>query len=148
MDHATVRNQERGSYNVDHTPMNDPMDEDRPLYLPPEFEREHLDEARRAVANSRGARAVARRVSTAALPRGGARARTHIGIAVVVHAVAALFVVVIAAATGTWAVGLAMLGLVAISLGGVAWVLHVMARNDAPVPKQQDPSRPDPRRPH
>lgn len=143
-----VRDEERGSYNVDTTPTNDPMDEDRPLYLPESFEREHLAEARRAVVASRGGRAIARRVTSAALPRGVARARTHVGIAAVVHAVAALLVLVIAAATGTWAVGLAMLGLVAISFGGVAWVLHVMARNEAPVPREPDPSRPDPRRPH
>jgi len=133
---------------VDTTPSNDPMDEDLPLYLPEEFEREHLAEARRAVVASRGGRAIARRITSAALPRGMAGARTHVGIAVVVHAVAAVLVLVIAAATGTWAVGLAMLGLVAISLGGVAWVLRVMARNGAPVPMEPDPSRPDPGRPH
>jgi hypothetical protein len=153
MDHALARDEpgtspERGSRNVDHTPTNDPMDEDRPLYLPEEFERDHLVEARRAVANSRGGRAVARRVTSAALPRGVPRARTHVGIAVAVHAVAALLVLAIAAATGTWAVGLAMLGMVAISLAGVVGVLHVVARNGAPVPKEPDPSRPDPHRPH
>lgn len=133
---------------MDYTPKNEPMDDDPPLYLPEAFEREHLDEARRAVANSRGGRAIARRVTAAALPRGVPRARTHLGIAIAVHAVAALLVLVIAAATGTWAVGIVMLGLVAISLGGVARVLHVMATNRAPVPRESDPSRPDPRRPH
>lgn len=127
--------------------MNEPMDDGRPLYLPEEFEREHLEEARRAVASSRGGRAIARRVTSAALPRGVPRVRTHVGIAVLVHAVAALLVMVIAAATGTWAVGLAMLGLVVVSLGVVAWVLHVLDRRRAPAPTEPNRSGSDPRRP-
>lgn len=132
---------------MDHTPMDEPIDDDQPLFLPEEFEREHLDDARRTVANTRGGRAIARRVSSAAVPRGGPRVRTHVGIAVLVHAVAALLVLTIAAATGTWAVGFAMLVLVAVSLGVVARVLHVMARDGVPAPPRSDPSRPHPRRP-
>lgn len=132
---------------MDRTPMDEPMDDDQPLFLPEEFEREHLDDARRTVANTRGGRAIARRVTAAAVPRGRPRVRTRVGIAVLVHAVASLLVVTIAVATGTWAVGLAMLGLVAVSLGVVARVLHVMGQNRVPTPPQPDPSRPHPRRP-
>lgn len=130
---------------MDQTPMNDPMDDDQPLYLPEELEREHLAEARRAVANSRGSRALAGRIASSALPRGGPRVRRQVRIAAWMHAVAAVLVIVIAAVTSTWTIGLAMSGLIAISLGAVVWVLHVIARNGATSPSESDPSRPDPR---
>jgi len=133
---------------VDQSPMNQPMDDDQPLFLPEEFEREHLEEARRAVAQTRGGRAVARRVTSATIPRMGDRARTRLGIAVLVHAVAALMVLVIAIATGTWLVGLAMWGMLVISLGVTARVLHVMDQSRAPSPTERPTSRPRPRRPH
>jgi hypothetical protein len=132
---------------VDQSPTNDPMDDDQPLFLPAEFEREHLDEARRVVSSSRGGRAMARRVTSAAIPQRGGPERTHIGVAVLIHAVAALLLVIIALATGTWAVGLAMLGMLAISLAVVIRVLHVMAQNRVAEKQEPDRSRPHPRRP-
>jgi hypothetical protein len=103
------------------------MSDDQPLYLPEEFEREHLDDARRSVANSRGRRAAVRRVAVAAVSPRDARRRRSLGIASLLHAVAAVSVLAISAATGTWGVGLAMLVMVAISLAVTARMLHVMA---------------------
>jgi hypothetical protein len=101
------------------------MSDDQPLYLPEEFEREHLDDARRSVAESRGRRAAVRRVAVAVSPR-DARRRRSLGIAAMLHAAAAVLVLAISAATGTWVVGLAMLAMVAISLAVTARVLHVL----------------------
>jgi hypothetical protein len=123
-----------------------PMDDDQPLYLPEEFEREHLDEARRVVAASRGGRAIARRV-TATLPGRDGRGRSPLAIAASIHAVAALFVITITVATGTWAIGLVMLGLTAVSFAVVARVLHVLAAGHVRQPAAPDAPRPRPRGP-
>lgn len=133
---------------MDDTPMDEvPMDDDQTLYVPEAFEREHLDDARRAVANSRGARAAARRVTAATTSTIGRTGRSRLGIVILIHALAALFVVTIAIATGTWAVGGVLLVLVASSLAVVSRVLHVLAIDDAPQPAQPPTPRPNPRHP-
>jgi hypothetical protein len=121
------------------------MSDDQPLYVPEDFEREHLDDARRSVANSRGGRAIARRMVSAGIVGRDPRHRRSRGIAGLVHAAASLLVVAIAAATGTWGVGLVMLGLVAVSLAVVIRVLHVVAeareRELAESPSPRPPQR-------
>jgi hypothetical protein len=103
------------------------MSDDQPLYLPEEFEREHLADARRSVADGRGRRAAVRRVAAAAVSPRDARRRWSLAVAWMLHAVAAVLVLAISAATGTWVVGLVMLVMVAISMAVTARVLHVLA---------------------
>lgn len=118
-----------------HTPNSD-----EPLYVPEEFEAEHLEEARRRLASSRGPRRIARRVTSTVSRRRGTSARQQfLGVAALLHALAAVLAMAISALTGTWLIGLTLVALAGLSLATVVRVLHVVeqARERETVPPRQ-----------
>lgn len=111
---------DEGCDEVDNTPMSD----DAPLYVPREFEREHLEEARRSVASASKGQGVAHRVMSMVRRSGSAQRRRSIGLAILLHGLAALLVLTISAVTGTWLIGLTVVGFVALSLFGSVRLLQ------------------------
>ena len=92
--------------------MRTPADDGSPLFVPTEFEAEHLDDARRAVIRSLVRRGRVRSLGERAIgPRRGWRS-----IAVIAHLTAVTIALVFAAVTGTWAVGFAVIASVVVSL--------------------------------
>ncbi len=83
-----------------------PDDHETPVYVPETFQEEHLDEARRMVANSRGVRAAARRLTSM---RGDDEASAvtarWLPYLYGAHALAALLALTFAVATTTFAIG-------------------------------------------
>jgi hypothetical protein len=105
--------------------METPSSDDAPLYVPEEFEVEHLEAARRSVASSRGGRRPVPRAAPPAAGGGEAPERRWRVLAVSLHAVAAVLSIAIAALSGTWLVG--ALGVVTIGLSLIV-VLHAIKR--------------------
>ena len=94
----------------------EPRDED-PLFVPDEFEAEHLEEARRTVASRTGIRSVPRRLAPSVVGRrGDAPKQRFTRLIVSLHVIAVLFAIVISAVNGTWLVGLAMTAVIGLSL--------------------------------
>jgi hypothetical protein len=95
-----------------------------PSHVPEMLQREHLVEARRTVANSRGVRAAARRLTTA---RGDDEASAAIGRWLPsiygTHGLAALLTVAFAVATTTFVVGAVVLA----GIGVSAFVVRSLA---------------------
>lgn len=91
--------------------MRTPADDDAPLYVPAEFEAEHLDDARRTVIRS----ALVRKRGRTGTRRSRLE-RWRAG-AVFAHLIAGAIAVVIAAVTGTWGIGVSVLAVLALSLG-------------------------------
>ena len=86
---------------------------DEPFYVPEEFERDHLVDAKRTVARSTRAQRphrtlMARRPSTQ-------RGRTRL-VVTAIHLLATLLLVALAALTETWLIAAALLAVVAVSL--------------------------------
>ena len=104
--------------------------DETPLFVPDEFQSEHLDDARRTVTRSRARRQLARQVTKAASWRGG-QGSPHPrlrGLAYLLHALAAVLALAFAAITSTWFVGLAVVVFVGLSLATVLRVLVVIER--------------------
>lgn len=94
----------------------DPLD-DEPLFVPRAFEAEHLEEARRTIANNTGARRVARRLAASATGRGTTSAQQrYTRLVTLVHAIAVVVAVAISAVTETWLIGLAVTVMIGMSL--------------------------------
>lgn len=105
--------------------METPSSDDAPLYVPEEFEVEHLEAARRSVASSRGGRRSVSRAAPPAAGGGEVPERRWRVLALSLHAVAAVLSIAIAALSGTWVVG--ALGLVTIGLSLLV-VLYAIER--------------------
>ena len=105
--------------------MESPDSYETPVYVPEEFQEEHLDEARRTVANSRGVRAVARRL-TVPKPDGDVSAVVHRWLPYIygAHAVAALLALVFAVATSTFGVG----AFLVVAIAGSAIAMRALLR--------------------
>ena len=93
-----------------------PANDDAPLFVPEEFEREHLEDAHRTVAGTSGHQRVDRRIASVMRSRKGTSRHWSFTLALVMHAVAAVLLLAITVVTGTWTAGGIVLGLVALSL--------------------------------
>ena len=107
-------------------------EDDAPLYVPAEFEAEHLDEARRRVARTRGSRRLVHRTA-AAVTGGGDRSprRRALRFALfAVHVLATAFTLAISALTGTWFVGLTVTALITVSFLAIMRTLTAVDLTD------------------
>ncbi|MFP4312665.1 MAG: hypothetical protein ACLFS9_11895 [Nitriliruptoraceae bacterium] len=103
--------------------MKRPADGELPLYVPSEFEVEHLDEARRTVIRSHLPKGRPRWVT----PRASGRPVDRY-LVILLHLTAAVLTLAVSAMTGTWREGLALLLGVAVSLSVTLLVLHRISR--------------------
>lgn len=115
---------------LDHPHAHPPEEDDSPLYVPAEFQADHLEEARRHVARSRGLRHSARRLTAtvAATENASVGRRRALRLMAIMHAIAAVFAVVISAIVGAWLVGSFVIALIGVSLGITARVLYALDR--------------------
>jgi hypothetical protein len=103
-----------------------PSDDD-PLFVPDEFEAEHLEQARRMVQAKSERRSIGQRfVRLATGRRGGTPKQRLTSLIVSLHGVAVLFAVVISAVTGTWLPGVAVSALIGLSLWTAFRLIHVI----------------------
>jgi hypothetical protein len=105
-----------------------PANDDAPLFVPEEFQLEHLEEAHRTVAKTSGRQHVGRRIVSVVHSGKGTSRHWSFALAVIVHAVAALLLLAITAVTDTWAAGGIVLGLVALSLAVTLALLRSVER--------------------
>ena len=90
--------------------MDIPDGDEVPSHVPETLQEEHLAEARRTVANSRGVRAAARRMTTARHDdKASAIIRPWLPSIYGAHALAAMLAIAFAVATATFAVGAVVL---------------------------------------
>ena len=109
--------------------MESPDSHETPVYVPESFQDEHLDEARRTVANSRGLRAAARRI-TAPNSDDETSVVIHRWLPYVYggHAVAALLALTFAVATATFGTGAFMVAAIAVSAVVTRALLRTLVR--------------------
>jgi fatty acid desaturase len=101
-------------------------DQDPPLYVPAEFEAEHLADARRTVILS----AMRRNGSSSLAGRGIDMPRRR-AVALLAHLAALTIALVFSAVTGTWVAGIVVLVVVSGSLGVTLWVISHVERQQA-----------------
>ena len=116
-------------------------DGETPLYVPQEFQLEHLDDARRTVSRSPARRQAARYAARAASwPSVGRSPQQWLrGLAYLLHVLAAALALAFAAITSTWLVGLAVVGFVGLSLAAVLRLLVVIERAREEEAQQEQP---------
>ena len=122
----------------------EPRDDD-PLFVPDEFEAEHLEEARRTIASRTGIRSVPRRLAPSVVGRhSDAPKQRFTRLIVSLHGIAVVFAIVISAVTGTWLIGLAMTAVIGLSLWTAIRLVRTIERVHAHelAQRQQPQQRP------
>ncbi len=124
--------------------MESPDSYEAPAYVPEAFQDEHLDEARRTVANSRGLRAAARRFASSSTADDPSVVVVHRWIPYVygAHAVAALLALTFAVATATFGVGAFMVVTIGVSAVVTRALLRTLVRQHLASADHDTPSPP------
>lgn len=125
---------------------NSPLNENSPLFVPEEFEREHLAAARRRVAESRGSRRLLRRTShgigSLAVPAGARPLHRFLGVACLLHGPAAVLILAVTVITQAWLVGLALLLLLVVTLGALLFTIRRIRSQDRRGPPGRESDAP------
>ena len=119
--------------------MNIPSDSDEPLFVPDEFEAEHLDEARRVISSNTGVRRAARKLAASVAGQRDHPRQRILRLVSILHGIAVVCAIAISAVTGTWLIGLAVAVMVGLSLLIALRLFHTIgqARDKEPAQRHQ-----------